>query len=448
MTTILSALVLLGVLIFVHELGHFLFAKLVKVKVLKFSLGFGPRLIGKKHGETEYLISAIPLGGYVKMLGEDPESEIAEEDRARAYNFQPVWKRFVIVFSGPVFNLLFAALVFVLIFLSGVPVPYPDVGKVAEDSPASRAGLMTGDRIQGINGKSIQSWDEVDAAVEENQGNPLLLKVTRNKEVFELSVIPERKSESDIFGEKKKVWDIGVTPLLYPIVGEVMKGTPAEKVGLKKGDRVLEVEGKTLQTWPDMTSVIHENPGRPLKFKIRRDGLIMDLTITPEKSNLKMPDGQGKTIGLIGVRPEGNDFIKKFSPPAAISLGMRKTWEMSKLTLLSVVKLIERIVPAETIGGPILIFQMAGEQAAHGPLSFFSFMAIISINLGVLNFLPIPVLDGGHVLFLAIEAVRRKPLSERMMMVAQRAGLAIIVTLMVFAFYNDVMRLITGKMIP
>jgi regulator of sigma E protease len=448
MTTFLSALILLGVIIFVHELGHFLFAKLVNVKVLKFSLGFGPRLLGMTRGETEYLISAVPLGGYVKMLGEDSEGEIAEEEKARAFNFQPVWKRALIVMSGPVFNLVFAAIVFVAIFMSGVPLPYPDVGKITEKSPASAAGLMTGDRILEINGRPVQTWDEVDAAVDESAGKPILFKINRGGRTADLSVTPEKKSEANLFGEKKKVWDIGAAPLLYPIVGDVIKGARADKAGMKKGDRILEVGGKPLRTWQDMTAVIHDNPEIPLVFKIKRDGHLLEMTIAPEKNTVKMPGGKEKTIGLIGIRPKGNDFIKKFGLPSALLLGVRKTWEISVLTVVSIIKLVERIIPAETIGGPILIFQMAGEQASHGALSFFTFMSVISINLGVLNFLPIPVLDGGHMLFLGIEAVRRKPLSEKVMMIAQRVGLTAIITLMVFAFYNDIMRLITGKMFP
>jgi regulator of sigma E protease len=448
MTTFLSALILLGVIIFVHELGHFLFAKLVDVKVLKFSLGFGPSLFGVRRGETEYVISAIPLGGYVKMLGEDSEGEIAEEEKARAFNFQPVWKRALIVLSGPVFNLVFAAVVFVAIFMSGVPLPHPDVGKITEKSPAFRAGLMTGDRILEINGKPIQTWDEVDAAVDESLGRPLLLEIKRDGRTIDLSVTPEKKSEPDLFGEKKKVWDIGAAPLLYPIAGDVIKGARADKGGMKKGDRILEIEGKPLQTWQDMTAIIHDNPETPLRFKIKRNGRVLDLTIAPQKSTVRMPGGEEKTIGLIGIRPQGNDFIKRFGLPSALLLGASKTWEVSVLTVVSIIKLVERIIPAETIGGPILIFQMAGEQASHGALSFFTFMSVISINLGVLNFLPIPVLDGGHMLFLGIEAVRRKPLSEKVMTIAQRVGLTAIITLMVFAFYNDIMRLITGKMIP
>jgi regulator of sigma E protease len=446
--TIFYALILLGILIFVHELGHFLFAKLVNVKVLKFSLGFGPRVLGKKYGETEYLISAVPLGGYVKMLGEESGDEISAEDRARAYNAQPVGKRTLIVLSGPVFNILFAALVFALIAASGVPVPYPDIGKVAENSPAARAGLTAGDRVMAINGSAVKSWDEIESFMNKNHGETLLFTIKRGETVKELSVTPEKKSEKDMFGESRDVWNIGISPLLYPDVGEVTKGSPAEKAGIQKGDRIVEIEGAALKTWQDMTAIIHENPGKPLKFRIQRGDHLTEVTITPEKSTFAVSAGEKKEIGLIGVRPLGNDFIKRYGPVEAIRFGVMRTWDVSVLTVVSIVKLIQRVIPAETIGGPILIFQMAGQQAAHGPLSFFTFMAIISINLGVLNLLPIPMLDGGHVLFLMIEAVRRKPVKEKVIMIAQRAGLAAIITLMVFAFYNDIMRLITGKLIP
>lgn len=446
--TLLSAIVLLGILIFVHELGHFIFAKLMNVKVLKFSLGFGPRLLGKRYGETEYLLSAVPLGGYVKMLGEELGDEITDEERERAYNFQPVWKRFFIVISGPVFNLFFAVFLFFLLLLSGVPVPNPDIGKIDENSPAAKSGLMTGDRVLSINGNAVQGWDEIDALVNENPGKELLFKIKRKDETLEFPIDPEKKQEKNIFGEDKEVWDIGIQPLLYPEIGEVMKGTRADKAGIRKGDRIIEIEGDILKTWQDMTEIIHKNPEIPLKFKIKRDERLMELTITPERSTFKTLGSKDKEIGLIGIKPAGNDFIKKYGPLKAGSLGMKKTWDISLLTVVSIVKLIQRVIPAETIGGPIQIFQMAGQQAAHGPMSFFIFMAVISINLGVLNLLPIPILDGGHILFLGIEAVRRKPLTEKVMMIAQRVGLAIIITLMVFAFYNDIMRLITGRVFP
>jgi regulator of sigma E protease len=439
------ATILLGILVFVHELGHFIVAKSVGIKVLKFSLGFGPKVVGKKYGETEYLLSAFPLGGYVKMLGEEPDEELDEAEKERAYNYQPLWKRFSVVFSGPLFNLFFAVVIFVLIFFSGVPVQKPDVGNVTENSPAARAGLMTGDRILEINETPVLSWDEIEASVRQDMGRPVSLKIRRAGETLEVSVTPEKKAGKNIFGESKESWDIGISPLIYPIVGRVMKDTPAEKAGLREGDRIIDIGGTELKTWQDVTSIIHENPGRELRFKIKRNDQLMELLISPEKKTEKTPDGKEKAIGLIGISPAPNDFVRKFGPVKALSLGVTRTWEISELTLVSIVKLIQRVIPAETIGGPILIFQMAGQQASHGAMNFFSFMAVISINLGILNLLPIPVLDGGHILFLGIEALRRKPLSEKVIMASQRVGLAVLLMLMAFAFYNDIVRLITGK---
>jgi len=446
--TFLSAIVLLGILIFVHELGHFLFAKLLGVRVLKFSLGFGPKLLGKKYGDTEYLISAVPLGGYVKMLGEEPGDELKADDKPFAYNYQPVWKRFLIVFTGPVFNLLFAVVIFFTVFVSGVPVPKPYVGKVMENSPASEAGLMTGDRVVEINGKAVSGWDEIDEFADESKGEKLLFKIDRDGKIMEFSVTPKKEMGRNIFGESKEVIEIGIVPLLYPVIGEVMKNTVAEKTGIKKGDRIIEIGGVSIKTWHDMTAMIRDNPEKQLMFKIKRGEELLELNITPEKKEIKSPGGAGENIGIIGIAPEGNNIIKKYDPIRAASLGIKRTRDMVVLTFVVVIKLIQRIVPAETLGGPIMIFQMAGQQASIGITNFLVFMAVISINLGVLNLLPIPILDGGHILFLGIEAVRRKPLSEKTIAIAQRIGLALIIALMTFAFYNDIMRFISGKTLP
>lgn len=353
----LSAIILLGVIIFVHELGHFLSAKLTGVKVLKFSLGFGPKLIGKKYGDTEYLISSIPFGGYVKMLGEHSEDEIKDEERIHAYTKQPVWKRFIIVFSGPFFNLLFAVCILFFIFIYGLPV-------------------------------------------------------------------------------------------LLPEVGDVLPKTPAEKAGLLKGDTIISIEGTEIKQWDEMTKIIRSSLGKSLNLRIKRKTEIITLSITPEKKMVKDIFGQEKEVALIGIKPSGNTFMSKSSFPGAITSSIRRTWEISVLTLVSVIKLIQRVIPMETIGGPILILQMAGEQASLGFLNFFFFMAIININLGILNLLPIPILDGGHIVFLGIEAIRRKPLNEKVIAVAQRVGLAIILLIMAFALYNDIIRIITGKPFP
>ncbi|MBA4374076.1 MAG: RIP metalloprotease RseP [Thermodesulfovibrio sp.] len=353
------AMVLLGILIFVHELGHFIVAKALGVKVLKFSLGFGPKIIGKTYGDTEYLISALPLGGYVKMLGQEdlPEEaeEIAEEEKHRAYNFQPVWKRFSIVFFGPIFNLFFAVLVFFFIFLGGVPYLLPEVGEVNPGSPALRQGLLKGDSIVAINGNPISRWDE-------------------------------------------------------------------------------------------MTTVIHGSPGKEVVLKVKREAEVLEMAITPEKKVVKNIFGEDKEAGLIGISPSGKSGIKKEGLFGSMAIAVKRTWDISVLTVMSMVKLVQRVLPADTIGGPIMIFQMAGQQASQGAMNFFTFMAVISINLGVLNLFPIPVLDGGHLLFLGIEAITRRPMNEKVVAISQRIGLVLLLSLMAFALYNDIGRIISGKM--
>ncbi|MCL4490338.1 MAG: RIP metalloprotease RseP [Nitrospirae bacterium] len=355
--SILFAILLFGFLIFIHEFGHFVLAKINGVKVLKFSLGFGPKVVSKQIGETEYMLSAIPLGGYVKMLGEDAEEEGEPGDDERSYKNQSVLKRASIVFSGPLFNLLTAVVIFFFIFSTGVPT-------------------------------------------------------------------------------------------LLPVVGEVMPDTPAAKAMLLKGDRITEIDGVPVKQWTDMTDIIHNSPNKSLALTVQRNAKPVTISITPESKKVKDLFGEEKEIGLIGVKPSGETVKIKGNVPDSIKNAFLKTWEISVLTIMGIVKLIQRIIPAETIGGPILIFQLAEKQATAGVLNYFFFAAVISINLGVLNLLPIPVLDGGHLLFLGIEAVRRKPLSEKSVLMAQRIGLAIIIMLMVFAMYNDIFRLIRGKPLP
>ncbi|MFZ6007503.1 MAG: RIP metalloprotease RseP [Nitrospirota bacterium] len=355
--SILSAILLFGFLIFIHELGHFIFAKMSGVKVLKFSLGFGPKVIGKKIGDTEYLISAVPLGGYVKMLGEEPEEEVENSEKERSYKNQPVLKRASIVFAGPIFNLLTAVVIFFFVFMIGVPT-------------------------------------------------------------------------------------------LLPVVGEIMPDTPALKAGLSKSDRIMTIDGRPIRHWGEMTDIIYGSANKTLNLKVQRGSEIIDISITPESKKVKDIFGEEKEIGLIGVKPSGETIKIKENVYNSVKNAFLRTWEISALTIVGIIKLIQRIIPADTIGGPILIFQLAEKQATAGALNFFTFAAVISINLGILNLLPIPILDGGHLLFLGIEAIRKKPLSEKAIMIAQRIGLAVIITLMVFAMYNDIFRLISGKPLP
>jgi len=352
---ILPFLVVLGVLIFFHELGHFLAAKYFGVKVLKFSLGFGPKLVGKQVGETEYLISALPLGGYVKMLGETADEEegpLSPEDEEKSFSNKHAAKRIAIVAAGPLFNLLLALVIFCGFYMAaGVHVMTSEIGQVREDSPASRAGLQPGDVIVSVDGQATENWPQIKEIIGVNTGQPVEIKVKRGSEDVTVTVVPEISVTKNIFGEDVR----------SPLIGIVAAGT-FEKL----------------------------DPG----------------------------------------------------PVGAVAEGFRKTWEIIKLTCLTVVKLIQRIIPMETVGGPILIGQMTGQLAQENWIHLIPFMAVISINLGILNLLPVPVLDGGFIVLLLIELIIGRPLHIKKRELLQKAGIFLLVLLMVFVLYNDIKRLI------
>lgn len=354
MTYILSALVVLGLLIFVHELGHFLMAKLFGVGVEKFSLGFGPKIIGKTVGETEYLLSAFPLGGYVKMVGESPDVELSPEDLQRSFMAKPPLQRIAIVAAGPVFNLLFALLLFIVIYMIGVPAATTRVGEVLAGKPAAAAGIKPQDLVMSVNGRPVDRWDEFSALIADSKGAPLDIIVKRGETLQSFRIAPETREGKNLFGEK----------VVYPAIGVV---AAAEMV------------------------------------------------------------------------------TDRFSPPKAVIKGTQQCWKVIKLTLLSIVKLIERVVPLDTVGGPIMIAKMAGEQAAAGGVNLIAFMALLSINLGILNLLPVPILDGGHLLFFTVELIFRKPVTARAREIAQQIGLALLLSLMVLAFYNDIVRYVINR---
>jgi regulator of sigma E protease len=354
LTTIASTIVVLGLLIFVHELGHFLVAKHSGVTVLRFSLGFGPRLFGLKRGDTDYCLSLIPLGGYVKMLGEEPGEEVEEERRSTSFSFQPVTKRIAIVLAGPLCNFLLAIVIFALIYaLSGVPQLTTEIGSVSAGSPAEKAGILAGDRVRTINGRAIGDWEELSGLIEKLGEKPLTLQIERGEEHLAITVTPRVTEVKNIFGE-------------------------------------------------------------PVKRAV------------------------------IGITASGKISIKKENPLHAVYYSVAQTWHLSKLFLITVGKLIEGVVSIKTLGGPILIAQMAGQQANEGLLNLIHFIALISVNLAVLNLLPIPVLDGGHILFFTIEGILGKPIGQRKIEWAQKAGMLLLLVLMVFVFYNDIMRLMPG----
>jgi regulator of sigma E protease len=355
MTTLFSFILVLGLLIFVHELGHFLFAKLFGVRVLKFSLGFGPKVAGKLIGETEYVLSAFPLGGYVKMFGENPEEQqIAPEDKNVSFAHKPVWQRFMVVLAGPLFNLLFSVVLFFMVFtFVGVPtaVDTTRIGKVNENSPAAKAGMQTGDVILSINGQKTIGWMDVLEGVKNSEGQPVKVLIQRGGEQIALEIVPAIDTVKNVFGEEVE---------------------QRYMIGIMKADE-----------------------------------------LTYEKSS------------ILG----------------ALQNACRQTWMYISLTVMGFIKIIQQVVPASEIGGPILIAQIAGEQMKAGWLNLIYFMSLLSVNLGILNLLPIPVLDGGHLVFLTIEGLRRKPMNERAQIVAQQVGIGLLGTLMIFVFYNDIVRL-------
>jgi len=353
-TSIISAVIVLGVLVFVHELGHFIFAKRLGIGVITFSLGFGPKLIGRKYGETQYQIAAVPLGGYVKLIGENPEEEVKEEDLARSFSAAPIWKRALIISAGPFFNFFLAIVLFSTINLFGIP----------------------------------------------------------------------------HFSAK---------------IGELSPGLPAEAAGLKKGDIILSIDGQKVAKWDDLPKIIRASQGKELILQIKRDGETLDIKVTPESSKTKNLFGEEVQTFMIGIQPSDDLIVEKVNPVIAVGMGFVQTWGATKLTVVSIWKLIQRVIPAKTIGGPIMIAQLAGEQAKRGILSLAIFMAILSINLGVINLFPIPILDGGHFIFLVLEAILRKPVSIKKMEIAQQFGLILIVLLMIFAFYNDILRLVSPE---
>ena len=350
-TNIFSFIVVLSVLILVHEFGHFLVARLFGVGVLKFSLGFGPRIAGRTIGITDYRLSAIPLGGYVKMVGDEPDAEILPEDIPLSFNHKPLFKRFLIVAAGPFSNLLLAVIIFFGLFLiTGIPVLNPVVGKIDSDSSAARAGIQINDIVTAIDGQAIDSWETMAGMIASSQGRDLTLTLLREGQPLDVVVTPRSKPSKNLFGE------------------------------------------------------------------------LVDRYV-------------------IGVMSSGDSRIRKLSFVEAMSESMTQTYKIMELTALSIVKLIQGTVSTKTLGGPIMIAEMAGQQAKEGAASLIFFIALLSINLGILNFLPIPVLDGGHLFFFMLEAIIRRPLGIRIQQIAQQVGIAALVLLMIIVFYNDINRI-------
>ena len=429
----------LAALIFVHELGHFLAARRYGVIVEKFSIGFGKKIFGTTSRGTEFIIAAVPLGGYVKMKGEEPNGETNEEG---SFSAAPPLHRLLIAFAGPFFNILFALGIYIFIYMVGVETLSPVIGTVKANSPALAARLQTGDQIMAINGKPIRFWEELQNKVYHSPGKKLHFQIVRQSgEIADVKITPIAEEIKDLFGDTKQVGLIGITPLVNTI-SYVKKGSAAEKAELQLNDRITAVGDTTIFGWTDLRSAAVEKPGEPLIFKIQRNGMKILVPLTPTPKKVKDKDGNELEIGEIGIGMSGPLVLEQYGLFGSIARSIKETWRMTSLIAVSVKKMIFGSIPADQLGGPILIFQIYGEQAEQGFKEFSKLTALLSINLGLINLLPIPILDGGHIFFFLIELIKGRPVSEQNRERAQQVGLFMLISLMVFAFYNDIMRII------
>jgi regulator of sigma E protease len=445
-TTIVSFVVVLGILILVHELGHFIVARLAGVGVERFSIGFGPVLWRVRRKETEYCLSAFPLGGYVKMMGDDDNplegGKTGVVDPAKAFNNKPLIARFLIVFAGPAMNCVLAVVIFALVFMIlGQPMAPAVVGRVSDDGSAAKAGLRTGDRIVAVEGKPVLYWQDILKTVQALRGETIQFTVQVDGGERKIGVTPAKTKTRDLFGDEREVWDIGARPFTPPVIGEVLAGFPADKAGLKSGDRVVTLGGKPVSTWDDLAEGIHKRPGQPIQLEVKRGGETVAVSITPNVTKERAPDGKEIEVGRIGIGPAPAAAFVRSNPVTALWEGAVRTAEVTQLTAVGLYKIVIGQLDRRNIGGPIQIAVTAGEQARQGLPSLAFFTAVISVNLFLLNLLPIPMLDGGHLLFFVCEAVLGRPLSIRKREVAQQVGFVLLMLLMVYAVYNDLDRI-------
>jgi regulator of sigma E protease len=428
LTTILAFAFVLGVLIFVHELGHFMAARRVGVRVLKFSLGFGPRIVGFKRGDTEYVISAIPLGGYVKMAGENPDDP--RTGKPDEFLSKSKWQRFQILIMGPVMNLLLAVAVTAVVLMNGAEVPAfqskpPVVGHVSPGTPAEKGGIRAGDRIVSVAGRDVPTWEQFFIAVGMRASQETPIVFDRDGQQMSIVVTPTPQTSYD-------VGVIGVEPFSQPHVGSILAGSPAEKAGLKSGDIVLKVDATTITVPGQLVEIISKKANTPVTLTISRNGAEQVVRVTPELN------GDRGRIGINIV--EDVDRIK-LGPIDAVKMSVERNYEQALLILRTVGQLITRETSTRQLMGPLAIAQLSGESAQLGWLPLFGLMATISLNLGLLNLLPIPVLDGGHIFIMMLEGLARRDFSVKVKEKMFLAGFAVLLMLMVTVIYNDLTRI-------
>jgi regulator of sigma E protease len=436
--TILYFVLGLGLLIFIHELGHFLVAKWNGIRVERFSLGFGPRLIKFQWGETEYCISALPLGGYVKMTGQEDfgEEEIVPLDDPKAFSSKSLWRRLSVVFAGPAMNLILPFILMPVVFMLGRTEPRflgeePQVVRVMENSEAEWAEILVGDRILSVNGRKVSTWNEVLRETSKPAGSLVQLELGRSGQTLEKEIrLAER--------EKGSAGMMGIEPMFFfdmkPIIGEFAPGSPAKEAGFQSGDLVVSINDKPIGDWQRMSEEVNASGGKELKFSVARDGKPLDIAVSPVFNE----EHKKYVIGV--TKASDPDLYQKHRYPfgEAVVKGFEENITLFGMTFKVLKDLVTLKASYKELGGPIRIAQISAKAAEQGTGNFLFLLAFLSIQLGVLNLLPIPVLDGGHVMFMVYEGVRGRPLSVKKRLIAQQVGMFLLLTLMVLVTVNDI----------
>jgi regulator of sigma E protease len=450
MQYVVSFLVVLAIVIVVHEFGHYWIARLCGVKVLRFSVGFGRPLLKWTRGpdHTEWVIALVPLGGYVRMLDER-EGPVEPGEAARAFNRQSVWKRIAIVAAGPIANFVLALGLYAATYMNGFMEPKALLGTPAAGTPAEQAGFRDKDEILSINGKPIRVWQDVrweliDIAVSKGVARIEVSDAANRIQTRALDVSGTAIDTRD--GDPLTALGLRLyRPPLAPVLGVVESGKPAASAGLRTGDRILAIDGTPINDWSEFVRIVVASPNKALALVVERDGARQQAQVTPAA----VPRGN-ETIGRVGAGPREDPEIwknlyvqQRYGLGAALVQGAIKTWEMSIFSVRMLWKMVTGSLSWRNLSGPLTIADYAGQSASLGWIPFVTFIALVSISIGVLNLLPIPILDGGHLMYYAVELIKGSPLSERVMEFGQRVGLAILLVLMGFAFYNDITRQIT-----
>lgn len=444
--TVLALALTLGILVTLHEYGHFWVARRCGVKVLRFSVGFGKPMFSwyDKHG-TEFAVAAIPLGGYVKMLDER-EGPVPEELRDQAFTSKPPGQRIAIAAAGPLANFMFAIFAYWLLSVVGVTHVAPIVGQIADESVAERVGLQEGMEIHAVDGHRVSSWRDVNMRILERTGEYGSISMEVSEDGARGTVSGELSGWGLSDDTPNPLAEFGITPwrpAVPPVLGQISEGGRAEAAGLQPGDRIVAVNGEAIGSWFELVEFIRNAPEQTLQVTVERNGSEQSLSVTPEART----EESGESIGFVGAGVEAISWPEEvlrdvsYGPFAAIPVALSETWADTRLTLVAIKKMVTGLLSPTNLSGPITIARVAEASVSSGFEDFVRFLAYLSVSLGILNLLPVPVLDGGHIVYYTIEALRGKPLSEQAQAFGLRIGMAMILTLMVFALYNDLMRL-------